>query len=63
MRQNLSKVVWYEGMPLWPHHFQVQSRFFEGIVHSVMGYLCGSGWGFTDISLDLVALRNREILF
>lgn len=61
-RAAQSKVVWYEGMPLWPHHFQVQARFFETTVHSVIGHLRAAGWGFTNVALDLVALRNREIV-
>lgn len=62
MQHTLSKVVWYEGMPLWPHHFQIQSRFFEATIHSVIGYLRGAGWGFTSVSVDVTALRNREII-
>src|SRR4051794_35998425 len=27
--RSLSRVVWFEGMYLGPHHFQAQSRYFE----------------------------------
>ena len=46
--KQLSKVVWSEGMHLGPHHFQVQSRFFEEID------------ALRDLEIVVRALRNRR---
>src|ERR1017187_2244227 len=62
MQHALSKVVWTEGMCLGPHHFQAQARFFEATLNCVMNQLRGAGYGFAGLSLDPVALRNKQLL-
>jgi type VI secretion system protein ImpJ len=56
--KNLSKVVWYEGMYLGPHHFQVQSRSFEDLVHFSTSSLWFAPYGVISCKLDGDALKN-----
>lgn len=57
----LSRVVWSEGMYLGPHHFQVQSRYFEDTIRFATSSLWFEPWGMTDCALDPEALRNGTI--
>jgi len=57
MRQ-LSRLVWWEGMYLGPHHFQLQSRYFEDAVHFTLSNLFFAPWGLAGCELDREALRN-----
>ena len=41
----LSRVVWSEGMYLGPHHFQVQSRYFEDTIRFATSSLWFEPWG------------------
>jgi type VI secretion system protein ImpJ len=54
----LSRVVWSEGMHLGPHHFQVQNRYFESLVHFTSTALAFEPWGLSGIQVDQDALRN-----
>ncbi|MBE7542118.1 MAG: type VI secretion system baseplate subunit TssK [Bryobacteraceae bacterium] len=54
----LSRVVWSEGMHLGPHHFQVQNRYFESLVHFTSSSLSFEPWGLSGIQVDQDALRN-----
>src|SRR5215471_16849144 len=54
----LSKVVWYEGMYLGPHHFQVQSRSIEDLVHFSTSNLWFAPYGVISCKLDPDALKN-----
>lgn len=54
----LSRVVWSEGMHLGPHHFQVQNRYFESLVHFTSAALAFEPWGLAGIQVDHDALRN-----
>jgi type VI secretion system protein ImpJ len=54
----LSRVVWSEGMHLGPHHFQVQNRYFESLVHFTSCALAFEPWGLAGIQVDQDALRN-----
>lgn len=54
----LSRVVWSEGMHLGPHHFQVQNRYFESLVHFTSSALALEPWGLAGIQVDNDALRN-----
>lgn len=58
MMKHLSKVVWSEGMQLAPHHFQVQSRYFEDSIQFAAAALCYQPYGFVGFGLDAEALRN-----
>ena len=57
----LSRVVWSEGMYLGPHHFQVQSRYFEDTIRFATSALWFEPWGLGGCSLDPEALRNGTI--
>src|SRR5208282_803347 len=59
--KQLSKVVWSEGMHLAPHHFQVQSRFFEEITHFGISKLWYEPYGIVGLELDAEALRNGTV--
>ncbi len=59
--KQLSKVVWSEGMHLGPHHFQVQSRFFEEITHFGISELWFEPYGLVGLELDAEALRNGTV--
>ena len=59
--KQLSKVVWSEGMHLGPHHFQVQSRFFEEITHFGISKLWFEPYGLVGLELDDEALRNGTV--
>ena len=59
--KQLSKVVWSEGMYLGPHHFQVQSRFYEEITHFGISNLWFEPYGFIGLELDAEALRNGTV--
>lgn len=59
--KHLSKVVWSEGMYLAPHHFQVQSRYFEDSLQFATSALYFAPYGLTGIGLDAEALRNGTL--
>jgi type VI secretion system protein ImpJ len=59
--KHLSKVVWSEGMYLAPHHFQVQSRYFEDSIQFAASALCFAPYGFIGLELDAEALRNGTL--
>ena len=54
----LSKVVWSDGMYLGPHHFQVQSRYFEDSIQFTTSALWFAAYGFAGVELDAEALYN-----
>ena len=57
----LSRVVWSEGMYLGPHHFQVQSRYFEDSIQFAAQALWFSAYGLSGIELDHEALQNGTV--
>lgn len=57
----LSKIVWSEGMPLAPHHFQAQNRYFEDSVHFATASLWRHAFGFADLQINGDALRNGTV--
>jgi type VI secretion system protein ImpJ len=59
--KQLSKIVWSEGMHLGPHHFQVQSRFFEEVTHFQISNLWFEPYGLAGLELDAEALRNGTV--
>lgn len=58
---QLSRVVWSEGMHLAQHHFQAQSRFFEGTVGFALSHLFFAPYGLAACELDAEALRNGTV--
>jgi type VI secretion system protein ImpJ len=57
----LSRVVWSEGMHLGPHHFQVQSRYFEDSIRYATAALWFESYGLVGYALDSEALRNGTV--
>ncbi|MBZ5584565.1 MAG: type VI secretion system baseplate subunit TssK [Acidobacteriia bacterium] len=57
----LSRVVWSEGMYLGPHHFQVQSRYFEDSIQFAISSLWYASFGLAGVELDAEALRNGTV--
>jgi len=57
----LSRVVWSEGMHLGPHHFQVQSRYFEDSIQFATSSLWFASYGLAGLELDADALYNGTI--
>ncbi len=57
----LSKVVWSEGMYLGPHHFQVQSRYFEDAIQFATSSLWYASYGLAGLELDPEALYNGTV--
>lgn len=48
-------------MYLGPHHFQIQSRYFEDSIHFVSSALWFEGYGLVGYGLDAEALRNGTL--
>ena len=57
----LSRVVWSEGMYLGPHHFQVQSRYFEDSIQFATSSMWFAAYGLAGLELDEEALRNGTV--
>jgi type VI secretion system protein ImpJ len=54
-------VVWSEGMYLGPHHFQVQSRYFEDSLGFAISTLWYASYGLAGIDMDPDALLRGEV--
>ena len=61
MAQERSKVVWYEGMTLDPHHLQQWDRYHRDMLDARVGALTRHGWGLTELALDEERLANGEV--
>jgi type VI secretion system protein ImpJ len=57
----LSRVVWSEGMYLGPHHFQLQSRYFEDSIRFVIEHAWFEPWGLSSCKLDPHAIENGRV--
>jgi type VI secretion system protein ImpJ len=58
---QLSRVVWSEGMHLAPHHFQLQSRYFEESIQFALASLFFKPYGLAAYQLDSDALLNGTV--
>lgn len=58
---QLSRVVWSEGMHLAQHHFQMQSRYFEDSIRFALTHLFFKTYGLAGCELDAEALRNGTV--
>jgi type VI secretion system protein ImpJ len=58
MSPRLHKLIWSEGMYLAPHHFQAQSRFFEGSTHFLTECFWPFSFGFLGLEIDENELRH-----
>ena len=59
--KHLSKVVWFEGMYLAPHHFQAQTQSFEDLIQLSTSNLWFEPYGLVGFQLDEEALRNGNV--
>jgi type VI secretion system protein ImpJ len=59
--KSLSRVVWWEGMYLGPHHFQAQSRYFEDSIRFCVSMLWTRAFGMATYVLDTEALKNGTV--
>jgi type VI secretion system protein ImpJ len=59
--KQLSRVVWSEGMHLAPHHFQLQSRYFEESIQFALASLFFKPYGLAALQLDPDALLNGTV--
>lgn len=59
--KHLSKVVWFEGMYLAPHHFQAQTQSFEHLIQFSTSNLWFEPYGLVGLDLDAEALRNGSV--
>lgn len=59
--RSLSSVVWSEGMHLAPHHFQMQSRYFEDVAAFTIASLFFEPYGLVGCELDGDALLNGTV--
>lgn len=55
---KLQKVVWFEGMKLDPHHFQLADKYNQYLINSRASSLNSNAWGMVDIQFDLAALAG-----
>ncbi len=53
-----SKVLWYEGMTLDPHHFQQWDRFHQSSLNFRIRSLSPFYWGVSELSIEKDALAN-----
>ena len=58
---HLSKVVWWEGMYLGPHQFQVQNRYFEDSLRFATSSLWFEPYGLIGCEMDREALINGVV--
>ena len=61
MAQERSKVVWFEGMTLDPHHLQQWDRYHRDVLDARVRALTRHGWGLTELALDAERLANGEV--
>ena len=55
------RVVWSEGLPLAPQHFQLQDRYHEAQLDGRLGALTPHAWGAVRVELDRRALARGEL--
>ena len=56
-----SKVVWFEGMMLDPHHLQQWDRYQQRSLNTRVRSLARYDWGLTNLELDKERLVNGEL--
>lgn len=58
----LNKVVWEDGMFIYPQHLQQQELYFESLIHK---YRKSTPYyfGIIDLKIDLQALERKKIIF
>lgn len=53
-----SKVLWFEGMTLDPHHFQQWDRFHQMTINFLMRSISPNSWGVLECNFEREALLN-----
>jgi len=56
------KVMWSEGMYIAPHHFQLQSRYFEDAIRFAASSLWFEPYGLTGVELDAESMLNGTVV-
>lgn len=59
--ESLMKVVWSEGMPLWPQHLQQLDRYHERYVTQRLRVTAPWDWGIVQCEFDVDALNSGLI--
>jgi type VI secretion system protein ImpJ len=54
------KPVWTEGLFVSQHHFQVQDRYFEGLLRDRMSAVSRFDWGITELEIDERMLQSGQ---
>jgi type VI secretion system protein ImpJ len=61
MSQDASKIVWFEGMTLDPHHFQQWDRYRDGVLSTRLQAVAPHEWGLLHCQIDEERLANGEL--
>jgi type VI secretion system protein ImpJ len=57
---KLQKIVWFEGMKLDPHHFQLADKFNQYNLNTRINSLNNYAWGLKEITVDEAALAGGQ---
>jgi len=56
-----NKVAWLESQYLFPHHFQQQERYLEGMIQDRCSPIRPYVWGFLDLEIDSGLLSDGQV--
>lgn len=56
-----NKIIWHDGMPLQPSHFQQQARHVKYLFDSKLALTSQHLWGFSELSLDMDLLSIGKL--
>jgi type VI secretion system protein ImpJ len=56
------KVLWYEGMMLYPHHFQQWDNYYEELLDERLAALAPYSWGVFGLRVNGSAVANGEFI-
>lgn len=59
---KLGKVVWKDGMFIYPQHFQQQDIYYEELLHDHLGTLPIYNWGVLELEIDESFLKLNKIV-
>jgi type VI secretion system protein ImpJ len=57
-----NKVIWQDGMFIYPHHFQQQDIYYENVLSEYHLLRNSYGWGILDLEIDNSCLKLDKIL-
>jgi type VI secretion system protein ImpJ len=55
------KVLWYEGMMLYPHHFQQWDNYYEELLDERLAALTPYSWGALELRVNASAVAHGEL--